>query len=103
MCRWKKIRKDISSAGIRVGKGMEAEKCEGTIGGGPSVWLQEWVSHILTSSANETLLHCVLKVTHIFCYSCVYIYIDLHSSATDLHKTVTLMEAARLDFLFYSI
>ena len=33
MCRWKKIRKDISSAGLRVGKGMEAEMCEGTTGG----------------------------------------------------------------------
>ena len=68
---------------------------------GPSVWLEERVSHILTSSANKTLLHCVLKVTHIFCHSCVYIY--LHSSATDLHKTVALMEAVHLDFLFYSI
>ena len=37
ICRWKKIRKDISSAEIRVGKGMEAEKCEGTTGGSISL------------------------------------------------------------------
>ena len=37
ICRWKKIRKDISSAEIIVGKGMEAEKCEGTTGGSISL------------------------------------------------------------------
>ena len=54
ICRWKKIRKDISSAEIRVGKGWRQRSVREPLEV-PLVWLEEWVLHILTSSANKTL------------------------------------------------